>query len=345
MRGLILWGVLSAVGSAIYLALFLLGAPVPTWYRAIPAIVLFAVAGTLLLAVDEAADTKLETSSMTFAGLLYIMLTARKSLLALLVLVLIGTGTSTYYIVSSLVHVERQTDAGLVIQLAGETVTFQPIHPYGWQPTGIHVKRGQRISVELWGSVSPGFIANYQKIDNYMKAYRQWTERPKEALRQPLPAKPLLEWPYSGPQGYAESYYRPGEHWVEDYRTANTLTVRGLRHNVVVGVILDKTEQPCRIYQASPTENLQTSFDLPEYRPCVAGYVTENGVAVSYPGYDWESDAKGEKRLLNLSTLAQSRGVYDVFREGDLWVTVNDSDDFRFDNTGFFFMKLTIRRW
>lgn len=338
VRALNLWSILSGVGTSIYVALYLLDAPVPRWSQGIPAVLLFALAAALLLVADEdaAVASKHNGAEMTFASLLYALLTTRKSLLALLLLMLIGTGFGTYYVVSSLVHVERQ-NAGLVIQLASETVTFQPIHPYGWQSTGIALKKGQRLAAELWGSVSPGFIVNYRKIEEYMKAYKAWTERPTG----PIPPKPELDWPYSGPEGYRETYYQPGAHWVEDYRTANSLTVRGLRHNVVVGVVLDGTESPCRIHLPVGKSRHDGSS---EPAPCVAGFVKEKAMSVSYPGYDWEVDKKGERRLLNLSALAESAGTYEVPRDGKLWVTINDSDEFRFDNTGFFFMKLTIGR-
>jgi hypothetical protein len=96
----------------------------------------------------------------------------------------------------------------------------------------------------------------------------------------------------------------------KDYRHDTGLTVQGVPHNRVVGIILPRDKEPNK---------------------------PSNGT----PGYHYEKDKeklidfKVDPRQLKLETMTTKEG-------GVLWVVINDAEVYRWDNAGLYFMKLVI---
>lgn len=129
------------------------------------------------------------------------------------------------------------------------------------------------------------------------------------------------QWPFTGPEGYEEGFYtelvaKGGTHYEDDAG----LTVQGYPHNTVIGVIVPEGEDPC---PGNPHRRLRTPCEAKEGR---RGYVRDQHQAslhvLSSPHYPKDLTAK---------------------QSGELWVTINDADEWRWDNLGIFFMKLTKR--
>jgi len=125
------WGLLGVVSLLIYVGLILLGFGLPKRPTILLGLLAVSLAAAILLVGDEqTASTKIPPDGLSFAGLIYLLLSSRRSLLTLIVLVLVGSGVCSYYLVSSLFRVER-SPGGLVISLPEQTMTFLPIHAEG----------------------------------------------------------------------------------------------------------------------------------------------------------------------------------------------------------------------
>jgi hypothetical protein len=129
------------------------------------------------------------------------------------------------------------------------------------------------------------------------------------------------QWPFRGPEGYEEGFYKElvakgGTHYEDDVG----LTVQGYPHNTVIGVIVPEGEDPC---PRNPHRSLRTPCEATESR---RGYARDQHQGIlhvlSSPHYPKTLTAK---------------------QSGKLWVTINDADEWRWDNLGIFFMKLTKR--
>jgi hypothetical protein len=315
------WTVLTLVGLLLYVALSVLSLQKFAWFE-VGAIACVTAALAVLLAAEEGSnDSRVDVANMTLAGCIYLLLAKRKIALGITMFAIAGSVAGAYYIINALVSVEYQGSAGtLVVKLPGQTVYYRPLHPFGWENTRIKLKDKQVFEVEITGRVSPGLIQEATKIKDYVEKQLAWRRAGAIPGQQPqLPDKVL--WDFTGPEGYPESFYAQAKD-IPPYGTDNLLTVRGRRHNEVIGVIVADGEQACH-KKASKGQ------------PCEANDV------ILEPGYDAKSDVD---RLYFLSSETYPLKV-EARKSGILWLTVNDADGLRFDNAGLFFVKVTISRW
>ena len=131
-------------------------------------------------------------------------------------------------------------------------------------------------------------------------------------------------WPYTTAAGYPEVWYGPKnkldvlqQHplYRKDYyyREDAGLTIKGVPHNRVLGIIRRAGDPAPR-----------------EARHCQSGY-------------DWTDPAHREE-LIDLSS-AKYPILVEPKHSGELWVVINDVDEVRYDNGGMFFLKLTQNAW
>lgn len=96
------------------------------------------------------------------------LVTERQALLALSLILVTGVAVATYHLIRSAFLVEY-TGAGVQIKLPGQTVYYVPIFPQlSWQDTGIELQKGEKVSIELSGRVSPGAL--------HSRVLSAWTE-------------------------------------------------------------------------------------------------------------------------------------------------------------------------
>lgn len=318
---LTLWGISVAVLFLPYCGLYIMGfQPLPLdRFLAGTAVLGFVFA--LLLAVDKQTITSRDqVEGLTIWGLVHELFVRRKSLLALFLLAAAEIAIGTYYVSISLFSVEYAGESGIMIRLPGHTVYYVPISPYGetedvggWENTGIPLEKDETFTVEISGSVSPGFLQGLDRLQTHMRDILNW-EMKKRTTPEPKAPK-IARWDFTGPEGYQPSWYPGGNnhksHIIRDYKDDNGLTIKGKTHNTVIGIILPPGQKPQRALGGKNPK----------------------------PGYDWEKD--------NNNLLLLSAKVYPCShtanRAGYLWVAINDADDFRWDNVGFFFLKLTRR--
>jgi hypothetical protein len=319
----VLWLKLTLIGFFIYVGLFLAGVRRFSWYD-LAAIGSVAGAISLLLRMDDAAEAAANENAgvekMTFAGLIYVLLTRRRTVLVLTLFAAAGSILAAYYIITWLFVVEYQGASGtLVVRLPGQIVYYRPLHPYGWENTQIRLQEKQVFEVEITGRVSPGLLQEAININRYIDKQIAWRTAGAPAGQEPqLPDQ--LRWNFTGPEGYQESFYQQVKGVVPDYRNDSLLTVRGKPHNQVIGVIVPEGGQAC--------------YKNPNVaRPC------EANDKPSTPGYDVDTDAE----LLYFLSSPQYPLRIEARRNGVLWLTINDADGLRFDNAGLFFVKITIR--
>lgn len=326
------WLLLTVAGIAVYLALFAVGvldSPLTKWYlpsSGIWAVALGALAVSILLALDEhPARGEENVEKMTFAGLAYVLFVKRKPLLALLVLSVAGVGLAVYYVSKSIGVTFETEGSTFSVKLPGQTVYYFPIHSQqGWQNTGIKLKADQTFKYSITGSVSPGYLQDIDERSRKLREYRMNGEEYKEA--EP-------DWPFTGPEGLLAKWYKDiadkdrrncdkahgnnekakqkcysvvTKHFDDD----TGLTVQGVAHNRVVGIILAGEE------------------------PHSAGG--------GKPGYDYRRRGDTNKLILFDGTAPTQLKTAKANADGVLWIVINDADVYRWDNAGLFFLKLVI---
>ncbi len=319
---LAVWTALAAVGSLLYLGLFFASIRRFSWYEIAAVVAVTGAIAVLLVMDDGGAEDRDDLGNMTFGGLVYLLLTRRRAVLALSCFIGAGSIIAAYYIVTSLLVVEYQGVSGtLVVRLPGQTVYYRPLHPYGWENTQIRLREGQVFEVEITGRVSPGLLQETDKIKKYIDAQVAWRGAGAPPEGEPKLPDTVL-WDFTGPIGYPESFYERArrDFGVPHYSEDALLTVRGRPHNQVIGVILPEGGQLC--YKKAGTA-----------RPCEANDVPRT------PGYDAKEDA----RLLYFLSSKDYPLSLQARHTGVLWLTVNDADGLRFDNAGLFFVKISIR--
>ncbi len=227
---LAVWTALAAVGSLLYLGLFFASIRRFSWYEIAAVVAVTGAIAVLLVMDDGGAEDRDDLGNMTFGGLVYLLLTRRRAVLALSCFIGAGSIIAAYYIVTSLLVVEYQGVSGtLVVRLPGQTVYYRPLHPYGWENTQIRLREGQVFEVEITGRVSPGLLQETDKIKKYIDAQVAW--RGAGAPPEGEPKLPEL------------------------------LTVRGRPHNQVIGVILPEGGQLC--YKKAGTARPCEANDVP----------------------------------------------------------------------------------
>jgi hypothetical protein len=303
--------------------------------------------------IEASNDNEKERNGMSWAELVYNLFVRRKSLVALFVLCTTVTVLVTCFFVRSLVKVDNQGASGVVVQLPGETVYYTPIYPYAkwqefpdsswretsWQNTGIDLEKGDEFTVEISGMVSPGSLQNVPdmaKWTEYNKAYWDCKAGLNEGcivLPKPTPLKTPIMWPFTGPEGYSPEWYpnpnpsrsslpqkgKPGYDYIErSFWDDQGLTVKGVPHNWVIGLILPEGDKPRQPKEEETPEKPSDS---------------------SSRQYDFGNDMD-KTELVNLSCKEYPHD-YLALKTGKLWVVINDADAFRWDNEGWFFLKLT----
>jgi hypothetical protein len=321
---LAIWLLMALVGFSLYVGLRLLGMMPAGLGAGRGFLAACALAGgfAILLAIDNYAVRDKEVSTGTpprsIAGLLYLLFAQRPALLAFLLNGLLVLALVSYYLFKSLVTVER-AGYGFTIRLPGQTVHLYPIHPYGWQNTGIEIEAGREFTVELTGRASVGFLNHVPAREEYLERLIDWT-RSADPAKGPPPAKPaLVDWPFTGPNGYPSEFYRANAGQVAPYVNDPWLTVQRLPHNSVVGLIVASGQTACA-HGPKPEE------------PCRAMLAA----GIMKPGYVFGTDA-------GLIHFPEQLSSHTVSNSGQLWITINDADEARWDNSGMFFMKLTVK--
>ncbi|WP_133510887.1 hypothetical protein [Candidatus Thiosymbion oneisti] len=310
---------LFLVGVFLYAALWGLDFSVPEPWGAVFGIFVLSSAIALLLVADEVQKKGYTCKEPIFGEepgvknghpTSYRFLTfcaQRKALVALTFLLILSGIWVIVSMISSLFTIEFSDSAGMGLRLGSQTVDFYPISPYeGWQNTRIRLKKDDSFQVEILGRVSPGHVRSLEEIRKYIEDIEKWDNVPD----------PKILWPFTGPEGYKDEFYekaRKGEIpelWrLPHYTKDEGLTVKGLPHNKVVGIV------------------------LPE------------GIEPKKEQYDWETDRSSKKP--KLIPLSASRGGYPINRRapnsGVLWVVINDATFLREDNMGQFFMTLLVK--
>jgi hypothetical protein len=237
------------------------------------------------------------------------------SSLAVLLLFIAGVGIGTYYLVSSLFTIEY-TASGFQVNLPGHTIYYVPIIPTydRWQNTGIELREGDDVEVAIIGYAST--TALWGLVDNAVRRIAKGLSADKETLDKILKELPEVR-DYTDAAGYPDAWYAPFpvlpsattavESKLPNYKSKDTgLTVQGLPHNTVIGII-NETE--------------------PEFKA---------------RAYEW-TEENNKDHLVNLSKKKYPL-FFDSKWSGTLWVTVNDAERWRWDNSGMFFMSVKVSR-
>lgn len=285
---------------------------------------------SLLIAFRNTSSRNEDQAPKNFWDFIHLITVREPSSLAILLFIIAAIGIGTFYFASSLFKAEY-TEFGFQFKLPGQTIYYVPIIPTydGWQNTGIELRKGDSVEVAIIGYASTdalwGLIRDFvdrlkivKSVDQHMK------DKVIEEIFAALPSKPDS---WTGPEGFGDDRYPPpimptpgtlvNDGLSDDdksisgpkhYKDDTSLTVPGLPHNTIVGIIFDEEGQP-------------------EF--------TEN--AYEYTGKN------NKDRLVNLS---QRREQYPMeFRakwSGTLWVIVNDAYQWRWDNSGMFFMSVKV---
>lgn len=323
---------------------FISGVPVLGWalFCDFLAIVAISAGFAFLLALDQKAPVSIDhertlsngddTKSpvvrhravrQSWAGLSEALLFRRPWLV---VIILIGVFISvvvSYSIYRSVFQTELHGESGtIVIKLPGQTVYYYPIDPYGWQNTEIYLNKGDSFKVKITGRVSLGHLRHntYRELyDEKAKSDPKEKMFTDELLEQLEDHARLDEYPFRGPNGYTEDDRSILKRDVIAEKMEKSNTIRGLKRIAVGGVIVERDEPACD--------------REPRMQPCTG---SPDG-----PGYDYP-----DRRLYVLSALPDrsDNGSYKARESGYLWVTINDVDSRRWDNAGFFILKLTTSR-
>jgi hypothetical protein len=303
----------------------------------------------ILVSWDEVIrDHEERSEGLTFAGLAYRLMAKRKPLLAAWAFGVLGISILTYLLFASLFKVEYSDESGITIRLPGQTIFYYPIHPFGWQNTGYRMKPGQSYRISLSGQVSPGYLQNISILERRLATNldcQQGKIKGPQCNKKDRGTvdKGQQTWPFSGPAGYTDADYKKVEKIYElpnriNYKTDRGLTVMGLPHNTVIGFIQEDGGSLC----------IASGPDSEE--PCTS-HEKEKGFPPAYEAKEIKDFSKTqkdpvgqEKTLLNLSSAAKNyQKKISPDKEGVLWVTINDADEARWDNSGLFFLKIETR--
>jgi hypothetical protein len=296
------------------------------WQRRRGSPMMVASALSLVIAALLAAERPGGADSVSTGGaavrdwstVVYLMFTEHRAMALTGLFTIIAALLAAYYIVRGVLNV-RYEGTGLQIRLPGQTLYHVPIFPQdSWQNTEIQLHEGDEVSVEISGRVSPGALQGLVKLEAQRTKFQEVMKG--TMTRQDYYAQlGTIVWPYTGPEGYSpEWYHEPNKQKVlsddplyqehDFYRKDPYLTVRGLPHNVVVGMIRG------------------------------AGEPKPRSATLEQPGYDY-ADPHDQQQLICLSSNRYPIR-FEAQRSGELWVVINDVDEVRWDNTGLFFLKV-----
>lgn len=345
----------------------------------------------------------------------------KKGLLLVVIIMISGIAFSTYHIFRTVLPIERVGSTGIVINYPGFQTNRLVINPQeSWQNTNIEIQEGDKFSVEVYGSVSPGVLQGIVSRDGYFNEEKRIVEafelelkkllegtnlaqsgETKKALKKMILTLPeirghinlhnlltlkkmwkdeqvgsmqkileknfpylsnitgnnlanikllknavleiynnegidkqlnnlqqlrdryniddaegpgiQLKWPFTGPEGYdAENYaevIKSGgiRKWY-NYRIDSGMIVEGQQHNKVIGIIAGR------------------DFNNEKKRWLV------------------DSDEQTYKGLFNFSSKKYPL-KFRALNSGFLWVVINDSEGYRWDNGGFFILSVKRKRF
>jgi hypothetical protein len=266
---------------------------------------------------DTAREVPLEEVN-NWSTVAYLLFTEHRAMLLTALFIIVASILTAYYIVRGLLTVQFE-GTGLQIRLPGQTVYHVPVFPQThWQNTFIHLTEGDEVSVEISGLVSPGALQGLRKLEEQRKGFLDVIKGKKTPDQYHAEFADII-WPYTGPEGYKREWYHepykraalrndPIYRKDDFYQEDPCLTVRGLPHNVVVGIIRG------------------------------AGESEPRKATLTQPGYEY-SNPKDQEQLICLSS-GRYPIRFEAPRTGELWVVINDVDEVRWDNTGLFFIKV-----
>lgn len=274
---------------------------------------------SFLLAIN---DTSPQTAAPeSFWAMMYILVTQKSIFLIVFLFIVIITILGIYYLLRKLFVVTYSSSA-MQIQLPGHTVFYFPLYPQvSWQSTGIVLKKGDKVEIDISGVVSPGVLDESQDQALHMKKFIQWLESGSDPAAWKEEFLPAI-WPYTGPAGYPERWYSSNHKipilknhpiYKKDFyfKEDKFLTIKGATHNRVYGII-----------QA-------------------AGQESPRKATVHDEGY---SIPENSDILYSLSQ-DQYPLVIEARESGTLWLVINDVDMARWDNGGLYFVKLIKKGW
>jgi hypothetical protein len=323
--GHVFFSQLFITGTFLYgllLALWHSGIRLPDRRTLVCAVLGASLAVSILIAADRGDLNGLSARAIeqkSIWSLLYSLLVGHQALLLLGLITIVGVIAGVYYISRSVLDIQYE-GSGIQIRLPGQTVYYVPIFPQvSWQPTGILVKKGDAFCVEIYGHVSPGALQEIPALEDHMCKFVDWQKTGSDPDQWAGPVQ-APTWRYTGPEGYKEEWYKAGSqlevlkhHPIyrqpDFYKEDNLLTIKGLPHNRVVGII--------RAQNGS--------------EPLSAG--------IGSPAYNW-ANPDDREQLINLSSDKYPFTV-EAPGTGELWVVINDVDVARWDNGGMFFLKVT----
>jgi hypothetical protein len=301
----------------------------------------------------------------SFANLLYILIVERPALMGLALLALGGLGAAVYFIFRLLMPVEY-TGSGIQIRLPGHAVHYLPIFPQvSWNETGIELRKGEKVTVELYGWVSPGGLHglnDWERFTDKLVLYEKRHLFPdrlddsEKALLKEYDEKLLEEYKNrKRPEEYAglvaeyekEGFLPPKKMWPSWEPTWPYWGPEGYPkefYRDTLGVLrthpLYKYDD---FYEDDFLLTVQGCPHLQVFGIVLAPGEVPNDTKLGKTAYNWNHPPDREQ-LLCLSSKKYPIEV-EAQRSGQLWVVVNDVDEARWDNVGLFFMKLTRRQW
>jgi len=262
------------------------------------------------------------------------------SSLAVLLLFTAGVGIGTYYFVSSLFTVEY-TPSGFQVNLPGHTIYYVPIIPTydRWQNTGIDLREGDDVEVAIIGYAST--TALWGLVENAIRRIAIGLSADKETLDKILKELPEVR-DYTDAAGYPDDWYAP----FPVLPTATTAVESKLRRG----------SAPGRSPGPQPTATTAVVSKLQHYKSkdtgltvqglphnTVIGIINDTEPEFKARAYEWTGEEGNKDHLVNLSKKKYPL-FFDSKWSGTLWVTVNDAERARWDNSGMFFMSVKVSR-
>lgn len=249
------------------------------------------------------------------------------------------------------IELEFANERGLVIATRKNLTHYFPINPFdSWQNTGINVKKGDTLEYIITGAVSPGYSQNIKEINRWVdksiqceKAYKKaipacggvehcnndaecanatltqveenrcnckdQAEDDKRKCNDKNGDAPLIPWPHTDPGGYDDHFY----------------TTYSKQKGLEEYYHLEHYKKDPRLTVVGKPHN------------SVIGIVSTE--ELKKEKFNWD-----EHREVLYDLSSPSGGEVEIKSKGKLWVVINDSDGFRLDNGGLYFLKARLTR-
>jgi hypothetical protein len=145
------------------------------------------------------------------------------------------------------------------------------------------------------------------------KASEKLATKDREACDKAYESSKMIEQYGLDPKNKDRCY----ETITKSYKYDTGLTVQGVSHNRVVGILLEEGSGPPNSASGSSASD-------------------------SKPGYRYSDEADKEKLLLFKGNQETSLQTMKAYSDGELLVVINDADAYRWDNVGIFFLKIIV---